>query len=191
MPYQRKSNDRDAEDIALAFEMAGVGLCISRRRIIYRCNREFAEIFGYAGGELKGHTFERLYPSRGEYESVGMRGIEQMRVSGRYFDERIMQRKDGSLFWCRVVGRSLYQENPFACAVWSVEDISAQRPVEPALSGREREVAQMIIAGKTSKEVGTLLGISSRTVEVYRARLMRKYGAKSLVDLIQKIRGLR
>lgn len=189
MPYQRKNNDRDAEDIALAFEMAGVGLCISRRRIIYRCNDRFNEIFGYSEAELKGRSFERLYPSGAEYESVGRRGMEQMRLSCRYLEERIMQRKDGSLFWCRIVGRSLYKEDPFACAVWSVEDISARRPVELALSGREREVAQMVITGKTSREIGKSLGISSRTVEVYRARLMRKYGAKSLVDLIQRIGG--
>jgi two-component system response regulator FixJ len=53
------------------------------------------------------------------------------------------------------------------------------------LSPREREVLARVASGASSKEVGRILGISPRTVEVYRSRLMEKLGAKNTADLIR------
>ena len=41
--------------------------------------------------------------------------------------------------------------------------------------------------GRTSKEIGKLLSISHRTVEIYRARLMRKYKASTAADLVHRL----
>lgn len=46
-----------------------------------------------------------------------------------------------------------------------------------------------LLDGMTSKEIGRVLGISHRTVEIYRARLMRKYGANTTADLVHKLVG--
>jgi two-component system response regulator FixJ len=54
-----------------------------------------------------------------------------------------------------------------------------------ALSGREREVLQGVIAGKQNKVIAFDLGISPRTVEVYRANVMSKTGAHSLSELVR------
>lgn len=51
------------------------------------------------------------------------------------------------------------------------------------LTPREREVLVQVAAGKTSKEIARLLGISPRTVEVHRARIMEKLEAHSVLDL--------
>ena len=55
------------------------------------------------------------------------------------------------------------------------------------LTGREREVAARLLEGLTSKEIGKALEISHRTVEIYRARLMRKYNASTAADLVHKL----
>ena len=52
---------------------------------------------------------------------------------------------------------------------------------------REREVAAHLMQGLTSKQTGKLLNISHRTVEIYRARLMRKYQAATAADLVHKL----
>ena len=53
------------------------------------------------------------------------------------------------------------------------------------LSGREREVLEGVVAGKLNKTIGFELGISPRTVEVYRAKMMSKTGATSLSELVR------
>jgi EAL domain-containing protein (putative c-di-GMP-specific phosphodiesterase class I)/FixJ family two-component response regulator len=52
-----------------------------------------------------------------------------------------------------------------------------------ALTAREREVLQCIVLGRSSREAAADLNISHRTVEVYRARIMLKLGAKNTADM--------
>jgi DNA-binding NarL/FixJ family response regulator len=51
------------------------------------------------------------------------------------------------------------------------------------LSGREREVLQLIAEGKSSKQVAAVLFLSTRTVETHRFNLMRKLGIDSIAGL--------
>jgi two-component system, LuxR family, response regulator FixJ len=53
------------------------------------------------------------------------------------------------------------------------------------LTRREREVLQLITNGQSNKEAGRELGISPRTIEVHRARVMEKLGAKNTADLMR------
>jgi two-component system, LuxR family, response regulator FixJ len=54
-----------------------------------------------------------------------------------------------------------------------------------ALSGREREVLEGLVAGHANKQIAFDLGISPRTVEIYRANLMTKMQAASLSELVR------
>jgi two-component system, LuxR family, response regulator FixJ len=55
------------------------------------------------------------------------------------------------------------------------------------LTSGEREVLDLILEGKMNKEIATDLGLSTRTVEDRRAKLMKKMGTKSLAELIQLV----
>jgi FixJ family two-component response regulator len=57
------------------------------------------------------------------------------------------------------------------------------------LTPREREVLSLIAAGASNKEAGRRLGISPRTVEVHRARIMEKIGARNAADLVRIVLG--
>ncbi len=54
-----------------------------------------------------------------------------------------------------------------------------------SLSGRERDVLDGLVAGHGNKVIAFDLGISPRTVEIYRANLMTKMGAASLSELVR------
>lgn len=61
------------------------------------------------------------------------------------------------------------------------------RKILDGLSPREREVLQGVLDGKLNKTIAFDLGISARTVEVYRANMMSKTGARGLSELIQMV----
>lgn len=60
-------------------------------------------------------------------------------------------------------------------------------PAGGTLSQREREVMALVVDGLDNRSVGERLGISPRTVEVHKARLMAKLGARSFVDLVRLV----
>lgn len=55
------------------------------------------------------------------------------------------------------------------------------------LTPREREVVQYLSTGKSNKVLALELNISMRTVEAHRARILRKLGAHSVLDLAARI----
>jgi two-component system response regulator FixJ len=56
-----------------------------------------------------------------------------------------------------------------------------------ALSGRQREVMELAVAGLSSKEIGRRLHISPKTVENHRAWVMERVGAHNVADLVRKV----
>ena len=155
------------------------------------CNRHLCDMFGASRDQLVGQSFQVLYPSALEFERTGQRIAPLLNRNGTYSDDRIMKRVDGRFkgetFWCHVTGRALNQTTPHEAGIWTFEDLSSSRPVKAELTAREREVAAHLMDGLTSKEIGRVLAISHRTVEIYRARLMRKYNASTAADLVHKL----
>ena len=177
--------------LELAFDLAPVGLCVSRDRTIQRCNDAFGAMFGFDPAKIEGHSFECLYPSRAEFEHIGEQGLPVMQRTGLYSDDRIMRHSSGRLFWCHVAGRSLRRDQPFACAVWMFEDISARRPAVTPLTVREREIVRQIAVGRGTKQIARALEVSPRTIDGHRARIMKKVGARSASEMISRLVGLR
>jgi PAS domain S-box-containing protein len=160
---------------------------LSRQRLIVDCNRELLAMFRADHEQLVGQSFAVLYPSADEFVRTGQRIVAQLDKEGRYADDRVMKRLDGELFWCHVSGRALDPAQPHAAGVWAFEDLSSRRVLKLEFTGREREIAALLIEGLTSKLIGKRLEISPRTVDVYRARLMRKTGAATTPELINKL----
>ncbi|UYV38224.1 LuxR C-terminal-related transcriptional regulator [Rhodobacteraceae bacterium D3-12] len=173
----------------LAFLHAPIGLVVTENRVIRDCNRTFAAMFGYPREELQNRLFAILYPSDEEFVNIRDRGIQDLRDTNTYWDERVMARRDGSLFWVRVRGHSFTPDEPLMRAVWSFADLSATRPYSP-LTRREREIVSFLADGLTSKEIARKLDISYRTVEVYRAKLLKKFDASNTSSLLQSLSSL-
>jgi len=66
----------------------------------------------------------------------------------------------------------------------SAEDVEIQQRLA-SLSARERQVLDGLVAGQANKKIAFDLGISPRTVEVYRANVMTKMQAATLSDLVR------
>jgi PAS domain S-box-containing protein len=174
-------------DYRTAFDLAPIGMVLSRHRLMVDCNQQALAMFCATPGELIGLSFETLYPTADEYQRTGERISASLDAQGRYADDRVMKRRSGELFWCHVSGRALDPADPHAAGIWSFEDLSSRRVLKVDFTAREREIAALLIDGATSKQIGKRLVISPRTVDVYRARLMRKMGASSTPELVHRL----
>lgn len=181
--------ERLALDYRTAFDLAPIGLALSRNRLMIDCNQQLLAMFGARRAQLVGQSFEVLYPTAAEYQRTGERIVASLDATGRYADDRVMRRLAGGLFWCHVTGRALDPAQPHEAGIWAFEDLSSKRVLEVEFTGREREIAALLVEGLTSKLIGKRLAISPRTVDVYRGRLMRKMGAVTTAELVNRLLG--
>ena len=162
-----------------------VPMVFAAHRIIRDCNKAFAELFGYDRDEMVGQSFRRLYQDVGDFVRVGDLWRAHLLAGTIYFDERVMRRKDGSKLWCRVHGRTRTPDDPLAAAIYCFEPM--QRGVAPSEyvpTGRQREILMLLGQGRTSGEIGEELGLSRRTIEAHRARLMGRLGLRNAAELM-------
>lgn len=67
------------------------------------------------------------------------------------------------------------------------EELAELRERLESLTPREREVMELVVDGKANKNIARALGISQRTVEIHRARVMEKMGVRSVSLLVQSV----
>ena len=75
-------------DYRLAFDLAPVGLVLSRNRTMVDCNRHVCEMFGASREVLMGQSFQILYPSADEYERLGAHMAPILNAKGHYAEEQ-------------------------------------------------------------------------------------------------------
>jgi DNA-binding NarL/FixJ family response regulator len=81
-----------------------------------------------------------------------------------------------------VSGGGVYLSPGISAAV--IEAVrSPQAPMEGPLTAREREVLQLVAEGKTTKEIAVLLGVSVKTADAHRTRLMQKLDIHDIAGL--------
>jgi len=177
--------DHETELQQVIFDQAPIGLVLADDRVIQTCNPFFADMFGYTVDELNGSEFSILYPSYEEFVTIGERVINHPDIDN-YWDERIMQRKDGTLFWCRVRCRAMTQRDRLKRAIYSFVDLSKTRSIIE-LTRRERDVVSLLAEGKSSKQIALELDLSHRTIEIYRSKLLKKYNVKSTPALLNAL----
>lgn len=119
---------------------AGAGICFIRDRLIQRCNRQFAHIYGFENpDQLVGTSSEQLYPDSLSFRQLGVRAYPSMLRGERYTTELQMVRRDGSLFWCRITGNLISTDSPSLGSIWIIEDIDEQRRASEALHALHHE----------------------------------------------------
>jgi RNA polymerase sigma factor (sigma-70 family) len=82
----------------------------------------------------------------------------------------------------RLIESCMRQDS--AAAAKRAESASVAQRLD-SLTQREREVLDLVVAGKLNKQIADELGISIKTVEVHRSRVMQKMGASSVAELVQ------
>ena len=162
-----------------------VPMVYARHRIIRDCNAEFAALFGLRREEILGRSFARLYPKIADFIRVGHLWRSNLPGGQVFYDERIMTRGDGGRFWCRVNGRSQHAIDPFAEALYCFQAINRAVKVGGVTNtDRQHQIIAMVAQGKSNAMIAVELGLSKRTIESHRARLMRTIGVRNAAELV-------
>jgi FixJ family two-component response regulator len=80
-----------------------------------------------------------------------------------------------------AVGLALARSSEFRAHCGQADRV---RQCAAALTSREREVFEQVVAGMLNKQIAAYLGIAEKTVKVHRGRVMRKMGARSVAQLV-------
>jgi DNA-binding CsgD family transcriptional regulator len=177
-------------DYRRAFQDAPVGQAIAGNRVICACNRAFADIFRGQVADFVGTSFERLYPTQTHFERTGSRVATILARERVFSDDRVMRRLDGELFWVHVRGFTYTPSHPLRSTLWVFTELSKRNTsstIRGSLTPRERDIAALLIEGRKGKEIARTLGISPRTVDIYRTRLLRKYSVSNSPDLVTRL----
>lgn len=141
-----------------------------------------------------------------DVQMPGYSGLDVLRIlNARHFQAPIFMMSGRSDISVAVeamkIGASDFLEKPFAAGLMIErirEAVTSQSTRERGrvdgipqfsdarlLTARERDVLSQIAKGASNKEAGRRLGISPRTIEVHRARIMDKLGARNAADLMR------
>jgi PAS domain S-box-containing protein len=150
---------------------------------IVRVNHAFAHLVGYEAAELRG---KRVSDVSDGADRSGLHDALLTSKEPLAYDHRLRMRT-GRLRWARCLvslRRDKSGEPRFIVHyVHKVSDTEAS-PVEE-LSRRERQVLELVIAGRTSKEIARALNISPGSVDTYRSRIMLKLAIDDLPGLVR------
>jgi diguanylate cyclase (GGDEF)-like protein/PAS domain S-box-containing protein len=136
---------RTAVEQQLILDNATVGITFVRNRTYQRCNARFEEMFGYAAGELIGHSAGVIFRTAEELERSGA-WYEKLATGEAFTTEQQFKRKDGSLFWCKLVGRAIDPARPLEGTIWIYDDVSAERAARESLEASRDELERAVAA---------------------------------------------
>ena len=106
---------------------ASLGITFTRNRTFLHCNDRFAEMLGWTSEELVGKVTQVVYPSAEAYEALGRIAIPTLSAGRRMDTELQLMRRDGSLFWCRMLANAIDPGDHSKGSIFITEDITERR----------------------------------------------------------------
>jgi diguanylate cyclase (GGDEF)-like protein/PAS domain S-box-containing protein len=129
---------------------ATVGIAFLRNRTYRRCNPRFEEMFGLGPGEMLGRTAAFLFPGRRAYAETSRAALSELAAGRGYTAELQLRRKDGSPFWCKVVGKAIDPAHLGEGSIWIYDDISAEHAARESLEA-SRAALERAVAERTAE----------------------------------------
>lgn len=175
-----------------------IWVCDERNLRIFDANHAALAVTGHDSVELTGKRYTDLLDSAGA-DNVhrrlpdadhGTRQIGNVPISGKGGGTTDLYLQMCPVVWKGHDAIAFLGIQSTELAPWLIDVKSSAGALETrlrTLTPRERQVLDLVMAGKSNKEIGRILQISPRTVEVYRATMMRKMEARSATHLLSML----
>ncbi len=124
---------------AAIFERASIGIALTRDRRFVQANPRFEAIFGWPAGELRDQPGSVVWIDDAEYAEIGKLAGPLLAAGQPFEIEREMRKKDGSRFWCRLLGQAVDPDRPGeGGTIWIADDVTERRRLDAAARRRPR-----------------------------------------------------
>ena len=189
--------ERTRLEHAAILERASIGIALTRDRRFVQANPRWEAIFGWDVGTIVGEPGAAVWVDADDYAEIGRLAGPVLGAGQPFEIEREMRRRDGSSFWCRILGQAVDPMRPsHSGTIWIADDVTERRRLDAALAAA-RDAAEAASRAKsaflanTSHEIRTplngLLGLARLGLrESVDAPLRRQY----LEQILESAQGL-
>ena len=127
----------------------GVGIAFVKENKFLWSNYRMKKLFGLSVDEIAQMSFKDIYPSHSDFKEHICAGLEILSNGGSYKAERLMRHRNGILFWCDIIGKSIDPKDQNQGCIWIVEDITQRKETEKELQ-KAKEAAEEATKAKSN-----------------------------------------
>ena len=149
---------------------ASLGITFTRNRTFLHCNDRFSEMFGWPSNELIGLPTNILYPSEQAYAELGRIAVPILSSGKRLDTELLMRRRDGSLFWCRMLANAIDPGDHGKGTIFITEDITDRKAADEALRQlvlEQQAILDNALIGIAFLKAGTIVRCNARLEHLF------------------------
>lgn len=117
----------------LIFDTAAVGIAFVSQGNVVKCNGRFAEILGYATGEIIGRSTRVWIGPEADFLQPGGPAYAVLAQGENYSSELLLRKKDGAPIWVFTDSRAIDADNPRGGIIIGIGDITERKLAEAAL----------------------------------------------------------